>query len=64
MFQFLFPSLKKKFIISIHALGTFLLSTVVFLYVAFTFIGQMDQAMTHYDSTGLTGSVSPHLLKY
>lgn len=33
----------------------------MFLCVVFIFIGQVDQAITHYDSTGLTIPVSPHL---
>lgn len=52
----------KKFILSVHVLWAFLLGSVVFLRVAFIFIGQIDQAITHYDSTGLTGSMSSHLL--
>lgn len=34
----------------------------MFSWVAFTFIGQMDPVIIHYDDICLTGPRSPHLL--
>lgn len=59
MFQF---QVKKNPIPSAHVLWGFLLSNAVFLWVVFTFIGQMDPVKIHYDCTDLHGPKSPHLL--
>lgn len=53
---------KKNPIPSVHVLWAFLLSSAEFLWVVFTFIGQMDPVIIHYDGTCLTGPKSPHLL--
>lgn len=60
MFQFQVK--KKNPIPSVHVLWEFLLSSAEFLWVVFTFIGQMDPVIIHYDGTCPTGPKSLHLL--
>lgn len=48
-------NLKKNPIPSVHVLWAFFLSNAVFLWVVFTFIGQLDPVIIHYDGTDLLG---------